>query len=170
MSTRRKHQMRKRKNWDVSYIKALKANFIAIVSLRPRWKGDAKRMMKRTFMATTTAYENHFFMQISSNKGEQRTEIASEHPFAYFRWLLKNLSISCYCCIATKSLLCRNTCSGLKINDLVISPSYPRLVHWCFIYLPPEVLLWTNIHPHPFESLKSDCIEGDDYPNDFLSK
>lgn len=40
-----------------------------------------------------------------------------------------------------QNLLCSDMCSGLKINDLVISPSRPFcLSMWCFIYLPPEVL------------------------------
>lgn len=64
-------------------------------------------------------------MQILSNEVD-----AWGNPLDYFRWLLKNPSISRYCCTA----LCDNMCSGLGINDLVIFIGSPSRWHASFIY------------------------------------
>lgn len=129
MSTR-KHQIRlwargkkkEEESRDGSYIKALKGNFIAIVLLRPQFIYVRGEMMKRTFFKQQ---QNHFFMQILSNEVD-----AWGNPLDYFRWLLKNPSISRYCCTA----LCDNMCSGLGINDLVIFIGSPSRWHASFIY------------------------------------
>lgn len=58
------------------------------------------------------------------------------HPLDYFRWLLKNLSISRLCCVFVYQArqLCDNMCSGLEINDLVILSAHPPDCHASFIY------------------------------------
>lgn len=47
-----------------------------------------------------------------------------------------------------QNLLCYNMCSGLRINDLVISPS-PSLPTRCYIYLPPAAANF--LYPSLFE-------------------
>lgn len=130
---------REEESRDGSYIKALKGNFIAIVLLRPQFIYVRGKMMKRTFWSSnkTTFLCKYYQMKLMEDENGNRN-----HPLDYFRWLLKNLSISRLCCVFVYQArrLCDNMCSGLEINDLVIFIGSPSRLP-CFIYLPPEVPL-----------------------------
>lgn len=71
MSAQRKHQIKQKIKMYHTYIKALKANFIPIVLLRPKFMRSQKKrrkMMKRTFKATTALQKPLFYANLIKRK------------------------------------------------------------------------------------------------------
>lgn len=89
------------------------------------WKEHFLSSNKTTFLC------KYYQMKLMEDENGNRN-----HPLDYFRWLLKNLSISRLCCVFVYQArrLCDNMCSGLEINDLVILSAHPPDCHASFIY------------------------------------